>query len=153
MVRRNGSLAAIPSTVLQQELERRQRAAQRLVREHARLSTRLARLEARLREAGVEVPSVDRKGTVGVRKRPRGRPVGTRGPGRPPGIPTPPNAMSLSDALVKILTGKTMSVSEAAEAVRNIYHSKAANFRTMVNACLVNKKKFRRVARGKYTAL
>jgi hypothetical protein len=64
------------------------------------------------------------------------------------------NGASLSEALVKVLTGKTMSVTDVATAVKKSgYKSTSANFRTMVNIALLNKKKFKRVERGMYTAV
>jgi hypothetical protein len=64
------------------------------------------------------------------------------------------NAESLVDALKKLLTGRTMSVTEMAEAVQKAgYRTSSPNFRTIVNQTLINNKKdFKRVARGQYTA-
>lgn len=64
------------------------------------------------------------------------------------------NEGGLSTALHKVLSGKTMGVTEAARAVVSAgYKTGAENFRTIVNACLLKHKKlFKKVARGKYTA-
>jgi hypothetical protein len=66
----------------------------------------------------------------------------------------PRNAGSLVEALKKLLTGKTMSVTEMAAAVQKAgYKTSSPNFRTIVNQTLINNKKdFKRVARGQYTA-
>ncbi len=64
------------------------------------------------------------------------------------------NKMNLVDALRKVLANKTMLVSEATEAVQRAgYKTSSANFRTIVNqSLLANRKVFRKVARGQYTA-
>jgi hypothetical protein len=63
------------------------------------------------------------------------------------------NEVNLIDALAETLKGKTMSVTEVAEAVqKNGYKTTSPNFRTMVNAALLNKKRFKRIERGRYTA-
>lgn len=56
--------------------------------------------------------------------------------------------------LEQVLAGATMSVSEAVDAVQRAgYKTKSENFRTIVNqALLANKDRFRKVARGQYTA-
>ena len=61
---------------------------------------------------------------------------------------------NLADALRKLLTNRTMSVSDAAAAVRKAgYKTKSTNFRLIVNqALLANHKLFKRVARCQYTA-
>ena len=64
------------------------------------------------------------------------------------------NTMSLPEYLVKVLTNTTLGVSEAAEAVKRAgYQTNSPNFRTMVNqALLANKTRFKKIARGQYTA-
>ena len=61
---------------------------------------------------------------------------------------------NLADALRKLLTNKTKSVSEAMAAVRKAgYKTKSTDFRAIVNhELLANRKLFKRVARGQYTA-
>ena len=75
--------------------------------------------------------------------RPRG--TGRRGRGR--------NAANLVDSLASVIAGKTLSVSELADAVQTAgYKTSSANFRTIVNqALLANPKTFKKVARGQYT--
>lgn len=61
--------------------------------------------------------------------------------------------LSLADTLAKVLNGKTLSVTEAAEAVKKVgYGSRSPNLRTMVNQQLIGDKgRFKRVSRGQYT--
>ncbi len=64
--------------------------------------------------------------------------------------------MPLPEALHQVLKGKTLSVGEAVEAVQRAgYKTSSNNFRTIVNQQLIaakNKKLFKKVARGQYTA-
>ena len=59
--------------------------------------------------------------------------------------------MPLNAALRNLLKGKTMSVSEAVEAVQKAgYKSNAVNFYTVVNLTLLKRKDlFKRVRRGR----
>lgn len=127
----NGSLRTYSSAQLQKELARRQDKLRDLQREHQKIIASAQNLQAqieRLGGAGVAVAG------VGLRKRPR-------------------NAMSLRDALVTALKGKTLTVEQAADAVRKAgYKSNAANFRIMVNLALIKDNRIKRVARGQYTA-
>ncbi len=122
------SLADLSVADLQLELHRRQRDVSKLVRRRDKLAAELAELNAQIAGLG---------GAAGGLT-PTGR---TR------------NAMTLPDALHEVLQGRTMSVTEAADAVRAAgYHSTAANFRTMVNQALLKDKRFKKVSRGQYTA-
>ena len=55
---------------------------------------------------------------------------------------------------VSVLKGKTMGVTEVAQAVQQAgYRTSAANFRVIVNQSLIKHRRlFKKVARGKYTA-
>jgi hypothetical protein len=66
----------------------------------------------------------------------------------------PRNTGSLVESLKKLLKGRTMTVTEMADAVQKAgYKTSSPNFRTIVNQTLINNKKdFKRVARGQYTA-
>ena len=57
-------------------------------------------------------------------------------------------------SLHSLLRGKTLGVAEMSDAVKKSgYKTSSPNFRTIVNAALItNPDKFRRVARGQYTA-
>ena len=65
-----------------------------------------------------------------------------------------PRKGSLVSTLQEVLDGKTMTVSDATEAIQKSgYKSKSPNLRMMVNQQLLkHKDKFRKVSRGKYTA-
>jgi hypothetical protein len=130
---RRAGLSALSVGELQRELRRRQGAVGRLVRRRDRLAAKLADLDSQIGELGVSV---------------RGRGAGSSG-----GRVRPKNEMKLVDALVKVLTGKTMSVTEVAEAVQEAgYRTSSSSFRTIVNQTLINSGKFKRVGRGQYTA-
>ncbi len=124
---RSGSLASLPLGQLHAEIRRRQRGMGPLMRKRAKVADKLAAIDAKIKELGGAV--------AGVRTRPS-------------------NSMSLIEALQKTLSGKTMGVTEAADAVRKSgYNTNAANFRTMVNQALIkHKNKFKKVERGRYTA-
>ncbi|MEO1129536.1 MAG: hypothetical protein AAFX05_07495, partial [Planctomycetota bacterium] len=65
----------------------------------------------------------------------------------------PRNEASLADSLTKLLRNKAMSVTDAAQAVQDAgYKTTSPNFRTIVNQTLLKDKRFKRVARGQYTA-
>lgn len=123
----SGSLSSLPISQLQAELRRRQRGVGTLIRRRDKLMAKLAALNEQIAAAGGSVG--------GLRVRPQ-------------------NSMNLVDALCKVLHGKTMGVTEVAEAVRKAgYNTNAANFRTIVNQALIkHKNKFKKVDRGQYTA-
>lgn len=126
--RSGSSLENLSVTELQMELARRRRGVARLERRRDRLTAELAEINAQIAELGGSSGGGGRGG--------RGR-----------------NSMTLPDALYQVLQGRTMSVTEAADAVRSAgYSSSAANFRTMVNQALLKDKRFKKVARGQYTA-
>jgi hypothetical protein len=122
---------------LQAELQRRSRTAQALQRKRVKLVAKLGVLDARIRELGLHINGVSsgRVGAIPGRKRAK-------------------NESNLADALAKVLKGKTMGVTEVAGAVQKAgYQTTAANFRTIVNQCLIkNNKMFKKVERGQYTA-
>jgi hypothetical protein len=122
-----GSLSSLPISQLQAELRRRQRGVGSLIRRRDKLAAKLAALNEQIATAGGP--------GGGIRVRPQ-------------------NSSSLVEALHKVLSGKTMDVTEVAEAVRKAgYNTNAANFRTIVNQALIkHKNKFKKVERGQYTA-
>lgn len=128
------SLVGLSVGDLQREIQRRERASRTLRKQHAKLSRQLAAVERKLAAAGVDVGGGGRS-ISGRRVRPQ-------------------NKSSLAQALANLLKGKVMSVTEAAVAVKKAgYKTDSPNFRTMVNAQLLNKKLFKRESRGKYTAV
>ncbi len=129
MGRRPGpsSLSNLPVSLLQAEIHRRSKSVKSLLRKRDKLAKKLANIDAQIHAAG-----------------------GASGTGRV----RPQNSMTLVEAMAKTLAGKTMGVSELAGAVQRAgYRSNAANFRTIVNQTLIkNRKAFKKVSRGKYTA-
>jgi hypothetical protein len=115
-------------TALQSEIKRREKHAKSLQKRREKLVRQLAELDAEIAAIGGSV------GSSGGGRRPR-------------------NDANLPDKLVEVLTGKTMSVTEAADAVRDAgYITTSPNFRTIVNQALIRDKRFKRVGRGQYTA-
>lgn len=139
------NLASLSMTELQREIARRGRKVQGLMRRRARLMARVDRLDSIIREHGGSAGGGARRGPG----RPAGRGAG-RG-GRRGGRGE--NSKSLAQSLADLLKGKTMGVTEAAEAVKAAgYKTSAENFRTMVNLQLIKSGLFKRVGRGQYTA-
>ncbi len=115
---------------LQAEIRRRQRSTEKLQRRHARFVAKAKELEAQIEKLG---------GTLGAR-------IGG-GPGS-----RQKNELTLVESLAKTLKGKTMSVTDAAAAVRTGgYKTNSNNFRTQVNIALIKSGLFKRVGRGEYT--
>jgi len=116
---------------LHAELRRRTTVVKRLQRKRGTLARRIAALDHQIASLGGSV-SGGRRGAGGGRPR---------------------NDMNLVDALAKVIGGKTMGVTEVAEAVQKAgYVTTSANFRTIVNATLIkHKDTFKNVARGQYT--
>jgi len=133
MAKRVG-ISGVSMQVLQQELRRRQRQVIGLQRKRQTLLKRLEKLDEQLSGLGVGVATgrVARGGTGRVR---------------------PQNKVSLVEALAAVLKGKTMTVSNAAEAVKKSgYKTNAANFRVMVNQAFIKHRNiFKKVSHGHYT--
>jgi hypothetical protein len=152
--RTNGrGLAAIPSDALTAELRRRQQRVQGLVRRHARLISAARRLEAQIREMGGGVPTAAGNGVLAAPAGRRGRPPAGRKRGAKPGVKRPRNEMNLVEAMAALLKGRTMNVTKIAEEVQKAgYKTTSPNFRTIVNQTLIKSNRFKKVARGQYTA-
>lgn len=134
------SLKDLPMSAIQRELSRRARKVGTVQRRRDRLAAKLAKLDAQIAEMGGPVSRGGRGG---------------RGSGTGMGARTRmTNSEGLAPMLHKVLSGATMGVSEAADAVQKAgYTTNAANFRTIVNACLLKHKDlFKKVSRGQYTA-
>lgn len=122
------------------ELARRQES---LMAEREELVGRLAEIDEALGSERPASPRVSKQVSEKARKAP-----GRRASGRK----RPKNDMTLEEAMASVLDGKTMGVSDLAEAVlASGYKTGAANFRTMVNQTLIRSDRFRKVSRGKYT--
>lgn len=142
------SLNKVSTNKLQDELRRRARGMQSLQKKRERLIQQIQEIDAEIESIGGEAfLAAARRG------RPAGAKGGASGRARGGSRRRPRNDMNLVDALAKLLSNKTMSVTEAAEAVQQAgYKTTSASFRTIVNQTLINSGKFKRVSRGKYTA-
>jgi hypothetical protein len=150
--RNNGkSLGNIPLEALEAELERRQDRLQALLEEHGRLMAAAARLGGEFRQpAGRAAAGPRAASAVGGAR--RGRPPGKKR-GAKPGVKRPRNDMNLVEAMAALLKGKTMNVTKIAEEVQKAgYNTTSPNFRTIVNQTLIKSDRFKKVARGQYTA-
>src|SRR5262245_18985305 len=102
------SLAGLSISDLQREIRLRQRSATKLMRARNRLARKLAALDAQIAASG------GGRGGVGMGARTRAR-----------------NKENLVEALAGVLRGKTLSVTDAAEAVQRAgYRTTSPNFRT-----------------------
>jgi hypothetical protein len=128
-------LSSLSVSEILRELNKRKRGVASLQRKRAKLTAKLEALDARIAELGGSVSGGPMKMRAGGgRKRPK-------------------NDSNLVDALRGVLKGKTMGVSEAADAVQKAgYATSSPNFRTIVNQALIASGKFKRVSRGQYTA-
>lgn len=130
------SLSVVSTVELRAELQRRQGQVDRLASRHRELSDELSQIEAELSALGISSGGRGRGRRVlaGGRKRPR-------------------NDSNLEQALAKVLKGKTMGVTEVAEAVQVAgYRTTSPNFRTIVNQTLIRSDLIKKVSRGQYTA-
>jgi len=138
----NPDLNRFSTKDLLRELERRQAVAGEFEARRAALEQELTAIDAEI--AAIEGASGARRNGVGPRHVNRSAAARTRSANQQP----------LNAALHKLLKGRTMSVSEAAEAVQKAgYKSNATNFTTVVNLTLLKRKDlFKRVGRGQYMA-
>jgi hypothetical protein len=131
------SVQALSTAELHREIRRRERTAsrqlRRLQRQRDKIAARLSEIDAEITRAGGRV-RVGRRGGAPGRRRPR-------------------NKTNLVEALAGVLKNATMGVTQVMEAVQRAgYRTNSPNFRTIVNQALLNKGRFKRVSRGKYTA-
>lgn len=129
--RARGGLAGVTVADLEAELNRRRKGVDKLQAQYAKLASEMSALAAEIEAAGGTI--VGGRATFGGRRRAK-------------------NTSTLVDALVGVLQGKTLSVTEVAEAVQKAgYVTTSPSFRTIVNQTLINSGKFKRVGRGQYT--
>lgn len=123
---RTDSLSGLSTAALQAEIRRRSKQSTALQRKYERLTNQLNDLRKQIAAQGGAVPGGGRAS----------------------------NAVSLVDALAKVLDGKTLGVTEAADAVlASGYVTTSPNFRTIVNQTFIkNRSRFKKVSRGRYTA-
>ncbi len=123
--RGKGDLSGLSVGDLQGEIARRQRRAGALHRRREKLLAKVRDIDAELSKYGG-----GKTGRVRFR-----------------------NEKNLVDALYDVLNGKTMSVTEVADAVQKAgYKTSSPSFRTIVNQTLINSGRFSRVERGQYTS-
>ncbi len=134
------SLKGVSTKDLAREMRSRQRKLGTLHKRRDSLLRRAHAIESEISELGGELSATSLSGGKGAR----------RGGGK-----RFKNSMSLVDALHKALKGKELGVTEVMKAVLdNGYKTSAENFRVMVNqALLKHTDRFKKVARGLYTAL
>lgn len=132
------TLSGYSVSVLETEIMRRQRKLDKLQRKYQRLMSAAGKIERQiLAQGGDPGGGSVRRGRVGAI----------------PGRRRARNDMNLVEALAKVLTGKTMGVTEVAEAVQRAgYKTTSDNFRTIVNQALIKSNLFKKVSRGQYTA-
>lgn len=143
----SAGLGSISTAELRRELGRREKQMHKLVARRDKLAAELSQLDREISDIAQTIGvSAPRAG--GAR---RGRPAGTTASGAP--RKRPHNEMTLEEALAQVLKGQTMGVSEVADAVQAAgYQTSAENFRTIVNQTLIRSDRFKKVARGQYTA-
>jgi hypothetical protein len=125
------TLSSLSVSDLQREINRRSRVVRTLIKRRNKAAAKLDALDQEIAMNG-----------------------GTGGGRSASGRTRLQNELTLVDALANTLKGTKMGLAEAAAAVQKSgYRTNAANFRTMVNiALLKNKKRFKKVERGVYTA-
>ena len=131
---RPSNLSRIPTAQIHAELRRRQRDVAALLARREALARKLAFFDELLHGTSAQ-PAPTPNGAVGRRRR-------------------AVNAVSLPQALHAALKGKTLSVTEAADAVlKSGYKTHSKSFRIQVNIALTKHPElFKRVERGRYTA-
>lgn len=150
-----GSLSTIAVADLHREIARRGRIASKLAPKREALLKQLRDLDAQIGEhhapsSAPETPRRAAQATKGKQDR-QGKPSKSAKVAR---TVRGTNKVSLVDALSTALQGKTLSIGEAIDAVRKAgYKSASPNFRTMVNIALIKKDRFKRVTKGRYTAV
>ena len=131
------SLNNLSTEEIEKELKRRERETSRklktLERKREKLAAQLEELDQQIAEYAAE---------LGVSARTKNGRRGRR----------PRNEASLADSLNKLLKNKSMSVTEAAQAVQEAgYKTTSPNFRTIVNQTLITDDRFKRTGRGRCT--
>lgn len=131
--RSTGGLAGVSVSDLRRELAKRGRRVGTLERKRDRLLAKVHALNSQIGEFGGATRAMV-AAAAGGRSRPR-------------------NEANLVESLQKVLTDKTMSVTEVSEAVQKAgYATTSPNFRTIVNQALIASGKFKRMGRGLYTS-
>jgi hypothetical protein len=151
---RGSSLRRVSTSDLQSELQRRSRD---LVKLEAKRDAFLAEAETISAEISVINAALGAAsgGTVSRGRAARKAPAAGRARRTAAGgiRKRPRNAASLEVSLSKVLQGKTMGVTEVANAVQKAgYKTTSPNFRTIVNQTLIRSALIKKIGRGAYTA-
>lgn len=151
--RRGGSLRSISITDLQAELQRRGGDLSKLESKRDALLAEVGEIESEISfinaALGMGRPGAARGRTPAARKAPTAGRARRSGSGRK----RPRNEASLEVSLAKALQGKTMGVTEVANAVQKAgYKTTSPNFRTIVNQTLIRSELIKKLGRGAYTA-
>lgn len=155
---RRSSLKTVSLSELQAEVSRRASDVGGLIAERDELATRVAELDEQIQLLSSLSGSATsaRRSPGRPAKKKRGRPAGSKNrttKRTATGRKRPKNSMNLAEAMAKMLKGKTMGVNEAATNVQKAgYKTNSPNFRTIVNQTLIKDPRFKKVARGQYTA-
>jgi len=143
------NLSDVPTVELQRELNRRAALRHEFEARRRRVAAEIARLDAEIAAITAESSRIGLQGKRHRRRRlprawSRSNAAATRAT----------NEMTLTEALTRVLSGKTMRISEVVRAVQAAgYQSRAGDFRTVVNLTLLRRKDlFKRQGRGKYTS-
>jgi hypothetical protein len=148
MAKKKSGLTGLSTASLQRELERRQSQFSQLKKLRDQLIEQVLEIDEELKALSGAVSAGGAKAAAKAASKP-GRKAGA------PRGPRPKNAVGLPESLAAVLKGKTMTVSEAAEAVKKAgYKTNAVNFRVMVNQAFIKHKKlFKKVKHGHYTTV
>ena len=130
-------LGGVSLSELKAEIRRRERQLAMLHRKRDRLLAELESLEQEIATQAARTVSAARAQHMAADQRKR-----------------PKNTVILVEALKRVLKNQTLSVSDAAGAVQRAgYRTSSENFRTIVNQTLIgNRKRFKKISRGMYTA-
>jgi hypothetical protein len=125
-------LAGINTESLVAEIKRREKLTRKLNKRRATLLARVVEVEAQIKASGGEIKDV-RAGRAGGKR--------------------PKNAMSLPDAMAKVMSkDKTMSVAQIEAAVTKTgYRSTSSTFKTIIFQALAKDKRFKKASRGQYS--
>ncbi len=130
---RRSRLSTVAISVLQQEIQRRQKMLPKLVAERDALNREIAELQGLAEPDGRKTAKPQVATKRGRRRRAK-------------------NKISLADALLQFLKGKAkVTVGEAMEGVLSAgYKTKSKAFRNGVNKTLLEDKRFKSVGRGEF---
>lgn len=150
--RGGASLRGVSTGDLQAELQRRSRDLTKLEAKRDALLAQVGVIDSEISVINAAL-GVAGGGTSGGRRAARTAPASGRARRGASGRKRPHNEASLEVSLAKVLQGKTMGVTEVANAVQKAgYKTTSPNFRTIVNQTLIRSDLIKKLSRGAYTA-